>query len=159
MKTAIDTLKGMYLPGYVTIQSEDYDGKGATFDIKPVEIPVSRNPLKYLTPRGVHIIVSQGSYCFVENLAKEGKLDFDEEELKRVYFDFRLRLVEFNQRFRKELRLEDKLQGKMMLSKLRLGRIPILKMDFDLGNKAVSGNIIGMISPEPFATNVEIVRN
>jgi len=149
----------MYLPGYMTILNEDYSKGKAWFDFKPVEPQVTVLSDKYLTPRGTHICLSQSSYCFFEKLIEDGG-HFNPEELHQLGFDGRLKLVEFNQRFRKEVKLSEILQGRLELTKLRWGKMPLLKMDFDLGNKSITGNLVGVIAPNPIPqTNRDILKN
>ena len=39
--------------------------------------------------------------------------------------------------------------GRFDVNKLRLGRIPILKLDFGFENSAVTGNLVSLIAPKP----------
>ncbi len=158
METAIQFLERMYLPGYMTILSEDYSGDKAWFDFRPVEPQVTILSDRYLTPRGTHICLSQSSYCFFERLMIDRGY-FNPGKLHQLGFEGRLKLVEFNQRFRREVKLSDLLQGRLDLTKLRHDKIPILRMDFDLGNRAITGSLTGVIAPHSMPqTNSDILR-
>jgi len=158
MKTAKQFLEEMYLPGYMTILSEGYGGNKAWFDFMPVEPQVTVLSDRYLSPRGTHICLSQSSYCFFERLMVDREF-FDPEELQGIGREGRLKLVEFNQRFGREVPLSNNFQGRLVLTKLRHGKIPIVKMDFDLGNRSITGNLTGVIAPNPVTqTNTDIMR-
>jgi len=158
MNTSIQFLEAMYLPGYMTVLSEDYSGNKAQFDFRPVEPQVTVLSDNYLTPRGTHICLSQSSYCFFEYLMNNEGL-MDPEELRGIGFEGRLKLVEFNQRFRREVNLSDNLQGSLTLTKLRHGKIPVVKMDFELGNRAITGNLTGVIAQNPVPqANSDLLR-
>ena len=147
MTNLAKTLERMYLPNYITILSADYDRKSVLFKIKPMDFSVSNHPVDYLTPRGTHLIISQGAYCFIEHLVKEGKIDLTLPELRELYFDLRLQITRFSVDMRRGISLDRILQGKLTLTKLRNGKLPFIMMDFDLGNKSFSGDIKGVITP------------
>ena len=159
-ETAFEWLSQMYLPGYMTLDSEDYDGRSACFKVRPVEPQVTVLSDKYLTPRGTHIIVSQASYCLFEQLVSRGNLPLTVDELRGVGELGRLKLVEFNQKLRKELPLSGRLEGRFSVTRLRGGAMPVVKMDFDLGNRAITGNLTGVIAPHTVVqANSDILRN
>lgn len=137
----------VYLPGYMVLGSEDYEKNNGFFDFNLAEPQVIKLPLGYLTPRGTDLCIVQAAYAFVENLVKEGKIDFDISKLRKIILEGRIKLIELNQKFRRDVGLSEKIQGKFTLTGFRLGRIPIAKFDFDLGNKAVSGDLVSVISP------------
>jgi len=61
----------------------------------------------------------------------------------------KLRIAELNQRFRKELSL-DPFQGEFTLDKLRTRKKSSLaRFSFDMGNRAVTGNLAAMIAQDP----------
>ncbi|MDP3917347.1 MAG: hypothetical protein Q8Q42_03600 [Nanoarchaeota archaeon] len=153
-------LESIYLPGYMTVLNADYSGNVGLFKFKPAEPPVTILSDRYLTPRGTHISLSQGGICFVEQMIHEDKLDdLTIEELRGTTREGRLKLVEFNQRFRREVGLSDSLQGKMILTKHRSGKIPVVRFDFDLGNRSVIGDFTAVIAPHPVPqTNTDILR-
>ena len=158
METAIQFLERVYLPGYITILDQDFSGNKARFDFRPIEPPVTVLSDRYLTPRGTHILLSQGAYCFSEKLMIDNDL-FDRETIERWGLAGRLKLVEFNQKFRKEINLSDTLQGRLTLTRLRPGKIPIVQFDFELGYRASTGNMTGLVSPKPTPqTNADILR-
>ena len=153
-------LNKIYLPGYVAVLSENHSGRDSYFEFRPVEPPVTVFSDKYVTPRGTHILLSQASFCVVDNLVRSGELPMSSEEYYELGSEGRFKLVEFNQRFRREIRLDDVLQGKLTVTGLRLGRLPFLKIDFDLGSRAISGNLTAMLAPHPVPqTNVDIMRH
>ena len=159
MKSTLEFLRDeIYLPGYLAVGNLDYSGNTVYFDFTPVEPPVARIPIGYLTPRGVHIGISQSSICFVEERLLE-QFGVGLREFRDTASQGMLKLVEFNQRFRKEVGLDGKLQGKLVLTKSRHGKLPVIKMDFDIGNRAVSGEITGVVAPRPVPqTNADILR-
>jgi hypothetical protein len=151
----------VYLPGYMLLRKEDYDRKGATFEFEVKEPPVARSSIvNYLTPRGLHICLSQGSYALVENMAREGMLeDYDVSSLRENLLSGRGRITELYQKFRKEVGLSKPIQGRFDIYKLRLGKMPILKLDFSFANNAISGNLVSVIAPKPVPqTNQDLIR-
>jgi len=159
METGKQFLEKMYLPGFMTVVNDDYEGNEAWFDFHPVEPRVTVLSDIYLTPRGTHICLSQSSYLFAEQLL-ENKEFFNPEELQKLGFEGRLKLVRFNQRFRREVALSDVLQGKLTLTKLRPGKMPLLEMNFELGSKRdITGNLTGVIAPYSMPqTNADIMQ-
>ena len=150
MKTATEWLKEMYLPGYMGLVSEDYTRNNGDFNFVPREPPVTVLSDMYLTPRGLHIFLSQAGYCFVERLIGEGEFnDLDIESFRSQTEQGRLKLVELYQKFRKEVGLANILQGRLVLTRLRPGRIPIVRFDFEVGNRAITGGMTGLIAPKP----------
>ncbi len=159
MESTIDFLKGLYLPSYMTIKKQDYAGRIGFFEIAPKEPPVTILSSRYLTPRGSHIILSQAGVCLVEHLAAEGELDIDLESFRKLTYDGRLKLVELNQRFKRELPVDRQLQAKVALTRFKPGRIPLVQMDFDIGGRAFIGNLTCVIAPKPVPQkNIDILR-
>ncbi len=157
MNTALQFLEQMYLPSYMTVSNTDFSGNRLYFDFEPVEPPVTVLSEKYLTPRGTHIVVSQSGYCVLEKEIE--KLGLDAKGLRDLTREGRLKLVEFNQRFRRELGLSETLQGRLTLTRLRAGKLPVIKLDFDLGERAVTGEMTGVIAPHSVPqTNADILR-
>lgn len=158
MTSAIQFLKKMYLPGYMTICAQDYDNNKARFDFKPVEPQVTVLSDRYLTPRGSHILLSQGLYCFSEIiLCRTG--EYDEDTLQKIGFEGRLKIVRLDQRFRREIPLDNNVEGRLDLTNSRLGKMPILKFIFNLGSGSITGSIVGVIAPRPMPqTNSSILR-
>ena len=151
----------VYLPGYMTLAQEDYDKKGGTFNFNVKEPPVARgNIVHYLTPRGLHICVSQAGYAIVEHMVNEGVLEnLDIETLRDTLLHGRVKITELYQRFRREVELFKPVQGRFDITKLRLGRMPLLKLDFDLGNRAIQGNLVSVIVPCPMPQiNSDLLR-
>jgi hypothetical protein len=178
----------VYLPGYMAIAGADYDRRSATFDFNVKEPPVARGSIvDYLTPRGLHICISQGSYALVEHMAREG--EFGErgvESLREAALDGRLKIAELNQRFRREIeiaylrdtllegrikitelyqrfgrevKLGKPVQGRFDVKRFRFGRLPVLKLEFRFENDAVTGNMVSVIAPKPVPqTNIDIMR-
>ena len=179
----------VYLPGYMAISNQDYDKKGATFDFNVKEPPVARGDIvNYLTPRGLHICISQGSYALAENMIREKLFDeLDIEGFRGAALEGRIRIAELNQRFKKEVeilylrdallkgrikitelyqrfgkevRLSKPVQGRFDIKKFRPGKLPILKLDFSFANDAITGNLVSIIAPNTTRqTNRDIMRN
>ncbi len=161
IRTALDFLGEMYLPGYLTVCGQgDYVGRDKAFFVfNPVEPQVTLLSDKYVTPRGTHIMVSQASYCFFEYIVGQEMLNIEVDGLRNLGFDGRLKLVEFNQKFRKEIPISRGLQGRFDLKRLRVGTMPVVKMDFDFGGRAITGSLTAVIVSHPVPqTNVDIMR-
>ncbi len=151
----------VYLPGYMVLRKEDYDKRGGTFDFKVKEPPVARgNIVDYLTPRGLHICVSQAGYALVENMVRNGLLDgYDIPTLRETLLEGRVKITELYQKFRKEIGLSEPIQGRFDIHKLRQGKMPILKLDFSFANRAISGNLISVVAPKPMPQlNHDLIR-
>jgi len=163
METTTEFLANeVYLPGYMGIASQDYDKRSATFDFNVKEPPVARGKIvDYVTPRGLHICISQGSYALVENMVREGEFgELDIECLRNTLLEGRVKITELYQRFGKEIRLGKPIQGKFDVTRFRFGRLPILKLDFGFDNDAITGNLVSVIAPKPvLQTNRDIMRN
>ncbi len=190
IKTASQFLtEEVYLPGYMGISSEDYDRMGAIFEFNVKEPPVARGDIvDYLTPRGLHICISQGSYMLVEHMVREGKFgEWDIGGIREVALDGRLRIAKLNQRFRREIEItylrNALLEGKVKIAKLyqrfgrevklgkpvqgrfdvkrfRFGKLPVLKLEFRFANDAITGNLVSVIAPKPVPqTNGDIMRS
>ncbi|HEB46863.1 MAG TPA: hypothetical protein ENI22_00145 [Candidatus Pacearchaeota archaeon] len=141
----------VYLPGYMALISADYNSGGANFLFNVKEPKVTRGDfVNYFTPRGLHICVSQAGYALAEYLARQEELrDINPQLLRNTLLQGRIRITELLQRFRKEIELSELLPGRFDISKLRLGRIPILKLNFEFAGGAVTGNLISLIAPAP----------
>ncbi len=138
--------------------TEDYDKQGGVFDFIPTEPPVFKLT-DYLTPRGAHIFISQAGYCLLENLFREEEFDMSVEEYRNLFMCGRLKIVELNQKYRRELKTDRTLQGRMNLTNIRWGRMPIIKIDFDIANRAIMGNFTGVLAPKPMIQmNADIMR-
>ena len=159
MKTRLEFLGKIYLPGYMGILSEDYNKRSAVFDFNPTEPPVTILSTKYLTPRGAHIFISQAGLCLLENIFETEKFDMSTEEYRALTMEGRMKIVELNQKYRKELSLDKNLQGKLSLTKIRWGKAPIVKIDFDIANRGITGNFVAIITPKPMPQlNAKIMR-
>jgi len=159
MVTTFEFLDGLYLPGYMTLASANYDGREGHFEIAPKEPPVTILSSQYLTPRGSHISISQAGIALVEHLIQQGELDMTVEDFRDVTREGRLKIIELNQRFRRELDTTATLDGIFTLTKLKPGRVPVLRMDFDLGNRSFTGNLTGLIAPRPMPQmNADVLR-
>lgn len=150
----------IYLPGYMGIRSCDYSGRSGVFDFTPTEPPVTKVHLDYLTPRGIHIFLSQAGICLTEQLLQEEGFDIGIEEYRILTMDGRMKIVELNQKYRKELKVDGNLQGKLNLTRIRQGKIPVVKLDFDIGNRAVTGNLVCVLASNSVPqANYDILRN
>ena len=152
----------VYLPGYMAIRKEDYDRNGGTFSFNVKEPPVARGEIvHYLTPRGLHICMSQAGYALVENMAREGLTEeLDVSKLRETLTGGRVRIYEMDRiRFRREVGLTKPVQGKFTIQKFRLGKKPVLWLDFSIENSAVTGSFRSIIAPHPVPqTNADIMR-
>lgn len=151
----------VYLPGYMLIGKADFDRQGATFDFNVREPPVARGSIvDYLTPRGLHICISQAGYALAENMVREGIIEnIDIHALREVLLEGRVKITELYQKFRREVELSKPVQGRFNVSRFRPGKMPILKLDFDFGNRAIAGNLTSVIAPSPQPqTNKDLVR-
>lgn len=152
----------VYLPGYMALTTENYDKKGAIFDFRVKEPPVTIDvpQYRYFTPRGLHICVSQAGYALAEQIVREGKVEgIDIPTLRQTMLAGRIKVTELYQKFRKAIRLGKPIQGRFNLRKARLGKIPILKLDFGFENDAVTGYLTSVIARHPVPqTNVDIMR-
>ena len=158
MKSALQFLEEMYLPGFLSVLDLDFSGNTAWFNFMPVEPQVTILSDQYLTPRGTHISLSQSSYCFCEEIIRR-KEYMELAQIRNMGTTGRLKIVEFNQRFRAETKLNQILQGKLIISRFRWGKMPVVKMDFDLNEQAIAGDLTGVIAPHPVRqTNVDILR-
>jgi len=151
----------VYMPGYMALRQEDYDTRGATFTFQVTEPPVAReNVVHYFTPRGVHICISQAGYALVENLSRQGKTgDLSVDDLRKIFLEGRIRIIELFQRFDRELKVNKPIQGRIDLHRMRLGKLPMVKLDFAFENGAVYGDYTSVIAPtaQP-QTNADIMR-
>ncbi len=160
MSNSLEFMKTrMYLPGYMSVKTLDYRGDHLDFSFVPVEPQVTILSSQYLTPRGMHICISQAVYAFAEELAERGRLGLDVKELRDVYLKGRLKLVEMLHRMRRELETTSTLPGRLNLTKFRQGSMPVIKMDFDIGDNALCGYLVGVIAPRKVSqTNKDILR-
>ena len=161
MRTSREFLaEEFYLPGWMLVDSEDYRGNQGDFHFLPREPEVVRKGLiYYVTPRSLHICLSQASYCLLEEQAREGRVDFDIQTLRQYFLGGRIKITELNQKFRREVPLSKRMQGVLTLVRYRIGRMPMAKFDFDFDNRAVRGEMIAVIAPFPVQqTNVDVIR-
>ncbi len=149
----------VYLPGYMALTSGDYNGSRAIFGVQIKEPPVAR-VVNYFTPRELHIAVSQASFAIAEHLISEGRAeDMDIESFRRLVLEGRMRIVELNQSWRKEVEASRLIQGVFDIRRARNGRMPIVQLDFDFAEGAAYGNLTAVIARHPVPqTNADIVR-
>lgn len=148
----------VYLPGWMLIEDIDYSKDSGTFTFNPREPEVAKKSvIHYLTPRSFHVLISQATYCLIEEQAEE--LGFAISELRKNYLESRIKIIELYERLRRELSPSKPLQAKFDLMRFRLGKLPLAKFNFDFGNRAVEGNLIAVIAPKPTPqTNSDIMR-
>ncbi|MCD4666877.1 hypothetical protein K8R47_03640 [archaeon] len=159
MESIFQFLKKLYLPGYMGLLTENYNQKSAVFDFAPTEPPVTILSTEYFTPRGAHIFISQAGFCLMEHILKTEKFDMNIEDYRDLTMQGRMKIIELNQRYRKELKLDDYLQGKLNLTKIRWGKRPLVKIDFDISNRSITGNLTCILAPEPIIPiNADICR-
>jgi len=159
-RTVIQVLDEMYLPEFLSLDHDgDYSKDSAVFTFHPNEPQVVRHSLEYLTPRGLHLCLSQASYCLYEHLVGEEKTPFDLTAAREIYFNMRLRIKKISMDFRREMRL-DEFQGRLDLGRVRVGDPCIARMSFDMGNRAICGDLLIVISPNPIPpTNGYAIRD
>ncbi len=148
MPTTFEFLENeVYLPEYMTLFSADYDLRGGKFGFNLREPKLTGGSfVNYFTPRGLHICVSQAGYALVENMINGGKLEeLDIQTLRQTLLQSRIKLTELYQKFRKEVELSKPIEGRFNITRLRLGKMPVLQLDFYFGNRAVSGNLTSII--------------
>jgi len=160
METMLEFLKKkIYLPGYMGILTQDYDKKSGVFDFTPMEPPVTIFSDEYFTPRGAHIFLSQAGFCLLDKVIETEGFDMSVQDYRDLSLQGRMKIVELNQKYRRELRLNENLQGRLDLTRIRWGKSPLVKIDFDIGNRAITGNMICLLAPGQVSqTNVDILR-
>jgi hypothetical protein len=160
MKSTQDFLsEDVYLPGWMTLQDIYHQRRGLDFTFSPREPEVTRLKLDYVTPRGLHITLSQAGLCLFERVAEEEGL-IQGTDLRSLAIEGRLKVVQLDQKFRREIPLEGPLRGRMNVEKLRMGRVPFIGLTFDFEENAIKGYIGAVIAPEPVPqTNYDILRN
>ena len=153
----------VYLPGYMSLRGEEYSKNRGTFGFDFREPPVARGSIiHYVTPRGLHIAISQAGYALAENLAKEGLIgEYSSQVLRSILLQGRVKIIELDQRFRREIELGREVQGRFEIRRSRLSRrIPLLlEMFFEFDNRAVTGRVVSVIAPKPVTSlNKEVTR-
>lgn len=151
----------VYLPKYMTLISADYNLDGGKFEFNIKEPRVVRGDfVNYFTPRGLHICISQAGYALVEYLVSKGELgDLDILNLRGILLEGRVKITELYQKFRKEVGLSEPIPGRIDITRLRLGKTPVLKLDFEFGERAVIGNLTSIIAKKPMPQlNQDILR-
>jgi hypothetical protein len=151
----------VYLPGYMVLRKEDYDKNGGTFLFDVKEPLVTRGDLvHYFTPRGLHMCISQAGYALVENMVNEGMLEgYEIDSLRKMMLESRVKITEIYQKFKREIELDKPIQGRFDISKLRLGKMPILRLNFGFENSAVFGYFTSLIAPKPMPQlNQDLLR-
>jgi hypothetical protein len=151
----------VYLPGYMALDSAAYDINGAEFKFNVKEPKITRGSFaNYFTPRGLHICISQAGYALTEYLASKKELgDLDIPNLRTILLEGRVKITELYQKFRKEVGLLEPIPGRIDITRLRLGKTPVLKFDFEFGARAVTGNLVSIIAPKPMPQlNQDLLR-
>lgn len=151
----------IYLPGYMTLASAKYHDNGAGFLFNVREPPVVRGSIvDYITPRGLHICISQAGYALAENLIKEGEFKgLDLGTLREILLQGRVKITELFQKFRKEVGIVEPIPGEFIITRMRPGKTPVIKLDFNFAEGAITGNLVSMIVAKPTPQlNQDIVR-
>ena len=151
----------IYLPGYMAVREADLCSKRGDFLFDVKEPRVTRGDIvNYFTPRGLHICVSQAGYTLMEHLAgKELLGDLDVNTLRKILLQGRGKITELYQKFRKEVELTRPLSGTFDITQMRLGKTPVMKMDFEFGSRKVEGYLTLIIAPSPTPQlNQDILR-
>jgi len=148
VESRLEFVGGLYFPGFMGISTEDYDSREGIFNFRAIEPKVCR-VVDYLTPRGVHIFLSQAGYCLMEYILDKEGFDISIGQYRKLARDGRIKIVELNQKYRREIPVGENLQGKMDLKKIRWGKLPMIKIDFDIDNGGVYGNLVGVLARKP----------
>jgi hypothetical protein len=146
----------------MTLTNPDFGNNWATFDFQVKEPPIVRgNILDYLTPRGLHICISQAGYAMVERMANEGLLEgLAVDSLRKILLEGRVKITELHEMFRREIGLLKPIPGKIELTRSRGGAVHIKRFTYDFGNKAFHGNWTSLIASQPtHQTNADLMRN
>lgn len=150
-------LSKVYKPGFMTIEEIIINDKKAMFTFKSLEPEVVKLSKEYLTPRGTHITASQAAYILLET--SSSKFDLKLNSFRELFLDARMKLYEFYARFTKEVDLGIVYEGSIELSKFRKGKNPLVRLDYELADRAVSGFMSGMLVDKPVRqTNQNILR-
>ncbi|MDA3836331.1 MAG: hypothetical protein PF542_01800 [Nanoarchaeota archaeon] len=160
MKDALNFLKeDVYLPGYTTIENFKYDKNRGLFEFNPVEFLVSPiEKIDYLTPRGLHLCLSQASYALGEEILNK-ELGGDVSEVRKSLLEGRVKIIELNQKLRKEIKTGEPLFGEVTLRASRRGKTPIYSWEFDFGDKSIYGNMVTIIAQDQMIqTNASLSR-
>lgn len=161
MKTLDFLREQIYLPGFMAIKEYDAYSTGGSFLFNIKEPKVTRGSfINYFTPRGLHICVSQASYAIVENMINEKKLEeLDIQTLRQIFLQGRIKITELYQKFRKEVELGKPISGTFNITQMRLGKTPVMKMDFEFDNGKVEGYLTSLIAPLPMPQlNQDLLR-
>lgn len=148
-QTRFQFIESLYYSGYMSLLSGEQDKRVAEFSFIPREPPVSPVSAKYFTPRGSHITISQAGLYLIENILVEEGLDITPEQYRTLTREGRMKIVELNQKFRKTLGLKEPLEARLMLKNIRWGKMPMVKVDFDLGDRGFYGNFTAVLEPIP----------
>lgn len=151
MRTLDFLREQVYLPEFMAVQEAQFGDREGRFLFDVKEPQVTRgNIVNYFTPRGLHICVSQAGYILAENLIEQGLLgDLEINSLRDILLQGRVKITELYQKFRKEIRLDKPLTGTFEISQMRLGKTPILKMNFEFGGEQVLGYLTSVIVSSP----------
>lgn len=113
-----------------------------------------------MTPRGAHVFISQTGLCLLEYVLDNESIDMQVEDYRTFTREGRMKIVELNQKYRREIVLGNDIQGRMDLTRLRWGKLPMIKMDFDIANRAITGELIGVLAPKRMPQmNSDILKN
>ena len=161
MDSAVDFLQQeVYVPGFMTIKNFSYSNNMGYFEFNPVEFKVSPlGSIDYLTPRGLHLCISQSTYSLMEELIENLDFGFEKSYLREVVTQGRIKIKKLFQDFRREVKSNQLLEGKVELVDFRTGRMPLLVFDFNFGNKSILGWTKNVIAPNSLPqTNINLTR-
>lgn len=152
----------VYLPGYMLLGNhEQHDAQGSKFSFNVREPPVARESiLHYLTPRGLHICLSQAGYAMVERMVSQGAFgEMSLEKLRQTLLSGRVKIKRIYEDFRREVDLAGVVEARFDITSFRAGRLPFLKINFNFNDKAIRGFFVSTVAPLPTAQiNADIAR-
>ncbi|MBM3246974.1 hypothetical protein FJZ17_00310 [Candidatus Pacearchaeota archaeon] len=144
----------VYLPGYMLLGNhEQHDAQGSNFSFNVREPPVARESiLHYLTPRGLHICLSQAGYAMVERMVSQGAFgEMNLEKLRQTLLSGRIKIKRIYEDFKREVDLAGIVEARFDIVAFRAGRLPLLKIGFNFNNRAIGGFFVSTIVPTPTA--------
>ncbi len=141
----------VYLPGYMGLLEVDYDKKSALFKFNVKEPLVAKeNIVNYLTPRGVHICISQAAYTITERIIQENDIEeLDIATMRNLMLDGQTKMRGIYQDPKRVIKLGKPIQGKFNIIKMGMGKNPYLRLDFEFENKSVEGYFTNFITGHP----------
>lgn len=158
--TTFQFIESLYFPGFMSLLSAEQDGREARFSFMPKEPQVSPVSAHYFTPRGAHITISQAGLYLIENvLAAEGLFNISPEQYRELTRKGHMKITELNQKFRREIGVNEPVEARFSLDYARrFNRMPLVKVSFNLADRAFRGDFTAVIEQNPVPqTNEDIM--